>query len=508
MGYDGDNNGSKLGSGAAGLVSTQRTPGFSGDVPPYSSFTPDASDTVLQATEPYDPTHSWQGGVGFRQGALPIIILATDVGTGYQDDGLTSIVGANGVTVPIADLTSISRSYSPYPDTGARFQQTISALNSLNALVIGLGTNSEDVYAPRRTLEALAKLTGAVNRSTASVPSGISGDPIATGDPFYFQINPFDTQNPTNVADGIRTAITSGLTDPAVNVRLRITDPTVSFVSNPTLRSGVGPGEQASFTVTFTGNGSPHNFDLQFVNDATNVLLGSIPVTINYNYSYDVNAIDPDNDPVTFDLLEGPTWATMPNHTTGIIQGTPTSNGTYHFKIKASDGRGGEDIQEFDLVVAKGDPNTPPRITSDAQRNATATLPYVYDVDATDDDGDRLTYLLSSAPATMAIDPASGRITWTPTVADIGTRNVGVMVQDGRGGTDLQNVSIVVQAATAANHEPEFVSEAPLTAIAGESYLYRARARRGFGRADLRHRLGSDRHGNRSRHGRCCLDAA
>ena len=48
-GFDGTNNGNTTGSGAAGLVSTQLTPGSSGDVPAFSSFTVDPSGNVLPA---------------------------------------------------------------------------------------------------------------------------------------------------------------------------------------------------------------------------------------------------------------------------------------------------------------------------------------------------------------------------------------------------------------------------------------------------------------------------
>src|SRR5262249_38868308 len=43
--------------------------------------------------------------------------------------------------------------------------------------------------------------------------------------------------------------------------------------------------------------------------------------------------------------------------------------------------------------------------------------PYIYDADAADADGDRLTYSLTQAPASMSIDPATGQINWTPTVS-------------------------------------------------------------------------------------------
>src|SRR3954469_14299986 len=124
-GFDGNNNGTTSDSGAAGLVSTQLTPGGSGDVPAFSSFTVDATGNVL-------PAAGNIGGAGFRAGALPIILVATDTGFAFQPAGATSITGINGLALPISALTQTSRSTSPFA-SGAGIQQTITALNALGA---------------------------------------------------------------------------------------------------------------------------------------------------------------------------------------------------------------------------------------------------------------------------------------------------------------------------------------------------------------------------------------
>ncbi len=54
---------------------------------------------------------------------------------------------------------------------------------------------------------------------------------------------------------------------------------------------------------------------------------------------------------------------------------------------------------------------------------------YTYDVEATDGDGDILTYSLTSNPGGMTIDSATGVITWTPTT--FGDYNVGLEASDG-----------------------------------------------------------------------------
>ena len=49
---------------------------------------------------------------------------------------------------------------------------SINALNSLGALVIGLGTESSASFSPREGLEAIATLTGAINSSPEVIDSG------------------------------------------------------------------------------------------------------------------------------------------------------------------------------------------------------------------------------------------------------------------------------------------------------------------------------------------------
>ncbi|HSV12969.1 MAG TPA: SdrD B-like domain-containing protein, partial [Tepidisphaeraceae bacterium] len=153
-GFDGNNNGTTTDSGAAGLVSTQLAPGGSGDVPSFASYTADATGNVL-------PAEGNIGGAGFRAEALPIILLATDTGFAYQPKGETSITGLGGLTLPISQLTQTSRPTTPF-NSGAGIQETITGLNALGALVIGLGTNSQTNIDPRQQLESIARLTGAL----------------------------------------------------------------------------------------------------------------------------------------------------------------------------------------------------------------------------------------------------------------------------------------------------------------------------------------------------------
>ncbi len=267
-GFDGNNNGTVSDSGPAGLASTQLSPGSSGDVPAFSSFVPDPGKGVL-------PAEGNLGGAGFRSGSLPIVLLATDTGIAYQPKGETVITGAGGVTVPLTALTQTSRPTTPFGN-GAGIQETITGLNALGALVIGLGTNPGSTIDPRQQLESISKLTGAINQSATTIANGTT-DPIAPGDPLYFQIA---SGFAASVSDGVLSAIRNALTNVAVDMDVRVTDPKVKLINHTGILRNVGAGKQATFDVEFIGDGIPRRFDLQFVRAGSNVVLGSIPVVL------------------------------------------------------------------------------------------------------------------------------------------------------------------------------------------------------------------------------------
>ncbi len=267
-GFDGNNNGSVLDSGPAGLASTQLVPGNSGDVPSFASFTADPAHSVF-------PAAGNVGGAGFRAGALPIILLATDTGFAYQPKGESVISGINGLTLPISSLTQTSRPTTPF-SSGAGIQETITGLNALGALVIGLGTNPIPTVDPRQQLESISKLTGATNRTTTTIANGTT-DPIAPGDPLYFQIA---TGFATSVANGVVSAIQNAVTNVAVDIDVVASDPRVRLINHTGILRNIGSGMRADFDIEFIGDGAPRRFDLQFVRAGTNVVLGSIPIVL------------------------------------------------------------------------------------------------------------------------------------------------------------------------------------------------------------------------------------
>ncbi len=87
--------------------------------------------------------------------------------------------------------------------------------------------------------------------------------------------------------------------------------------------------------------------------------------------------------------------------------------------------------------------NQTPTITSTSITTATVDELYTYNVNATDPDGDTLTYSLTTNPTGMTINSTTGVISWTPTSTQIGNNPVTVKAFDGAL-DDTQSFIIIV----------------------------------------------------------------
>ncbi|MGH9902740.1 MAG: putative Ig domain-containing protein, partial [Pyrinomonadaceae bacterium] len=105
-----------------------------------------------------------------------------------------------------------------------------------------------------------------------------------------------------------------------------------------------------------------------------------------------------------------------------------------------TDGDGIDDRTEVSSGSDPRDPNSrnrPPVITSQPLTTSGEGQLYSYQVQASDPEGDALTFSLLQSPAGMSISPA-GLIEWTPGANQAGSFVVIVRADDGRGGRALQ----------------------------------------------------------------------
>ncbi|MBA7565249.1 hypothetical protein ES708_06925 [subsurface metagenome] len=175
--------------------------------------------------------------------------------------------------------------------------------------------------------------------------------------------------------------------------------------------------------------------------------------TVGVEYTYNVGAVDPDGDVLTYSLDVKPTGMTI-DSTNGLIKWTPATKGNYAVIVKVSDGDL-DIIQSFTIVVSDEPviPNDPPEITTSAITSGKVGVEYIYGVEADDPDvGDVLTYSLTEKPLGMSIVATTGIISWTPT--DAGVFRVGVKVSDGEL-CDSQSFDITVIAADEPEPEPD-----------------------------------------------------
>jgi putative Ig domain-containing protein len=114
------------------------------------------------------------------------------------------------------------------------------------------------------------------------------------------------------------------------------------------------------------------------------------------------------------------------------------------------------DVIDVEVTAADGNPNgtatlsdrftmsnSSPTIASKPSVSATGDV-YDYQVQASDPDGDAITYTLEEAPPGMYIEKQTGHIHWKVTPEATGTFRVKVVVQDNRGGFAAQDFELSV----------------------------------------------------------------
>ena len=210
------------------------------------------------------------------------------------------------------------------------------------------------------------------------------------------------------------------------------------------------------------------------VNDAPHFTsLPPTETTVGELFRYGAVATDPNDDPLSFDLLVKPEGMGI-DSVTGIVMWRPgvESIGTDDVMIRVRDGRSGFELQSFQVTVRV---NTSPVITSTPVAEAVIQLPWQYQTRAQDAERDALEFRLEQGPAGMTIDPVSGVVNWLPALGDVGNANVLIVVTDGHGSEATQTFGLQV-VADAANVPPTITSAPGEIIKSGLIYRYRVQA--------------------------------
>ena len=177
-------------------------------------------------------------------------------------------------------------------------------------------------------------------------------------------------------------------------------------------------------------------------------------VTAGQAYSFQPAAADPDGQTLAFSIANKPAWAAFDGGT-GRLSGTPAASdsGTYaNVTISVSDGLASASLASFSITVMSTTPppgggNRAPTISGTPAPSVTAGQAYSFVPTAADPDGQVLAFGIANKPSWATFDTTSGRLSGTPTAADIGTfSNIVISVSDGTASATLPAFSIAVQA--------------------------------------------------------------
>jgi RHS repeat-associated protein len=227
----------------------------------------------------------------------------------------------------------------------------------------------------------------------------------------------------------------------------------------------LGQAARQAFTITVS-DGSSNRAPFFTSAPATRAATGA-------RYEYAASAVDADGDAPSYALSQAPAGATVdPN--TGLLVWPFALPGSHAISLSASDGAGGSAAQSWTLTVGSPSPNpTAPAIHGSPSATAAVGETYLYQPIADDPDpNDALLFSLTTAPPGMAVDAATGRVSWTPASSDTGSHAVTLRVEDGGGGAATQSWSIEV---SVLDDRPPLVLSSPrLDAVAGQAYTYPA----------------------------------
>ncbi|MCB0403274.1 MAG: tandem-95 repeat protein [Bdellovibrionales bacterium] len=193
-----------------------------------------------------------------------------------------------------------------------------------------------------------------------------------------------------------------------------------------------------------------------------------------YSQDLKTHATDPDNDPLAFTILSGPSWASV--NSSGALVGTPTKDdvGLQKFTIRVADGNPGH-FDDAEVLVLIDKTNHAPRWILDPvfQVNEDQLLAENIARFVVDSDPDeQLTFEIRSAnpPSNWAtVTPDGTNFGGTPKQANVGENQFIVRVTDKGGLYDEATVTVIV---IDINHKPAWTKNPIILPDATEGKAY------------------------------------
>ena len=235
------------------------------------------------------------------------------------------------------------------------------------------------------------------------------------------------------------------------------------------------------------GASAAQTFEIEVTCVNGSPMIHSVPLTegvVDSPYFYALRASDPDGDSLSFRFGNQDSLpAGLSIDGNGLIRWIPTDTdeGNLDVVVVVEDSEGAFATQQFTIVVepavdgdGNANSNRAPLISSTPNFNADVDESYIYQIQATDPEGEALSYEFSSAttpPDGLSLSE-TGLVSWTPTLAQVGEHPIAILVRDASGAAASQAFTIDVRE----NLPPEIFSSPPLSVTAGATYRYSVRA--------------------------------
>ncbi|GAB5518596.1 MAG: hypothetical protein RhofKO_08470 [Rhodothermales bacterium] len=353
------------------------------------------------------------------------ITLGETVSFQYQasDPNGDALTFALASPPPGATINAQTGAFSFTPETGGTFTLAITVSDGRDA--------------------AFSAVTISVNTPPAFVAT-LASQSIALGDTLMFTYTATDP-------DG--NALVFGLMDAPAGASINAATGKLTFIpaaaGEAQIAAAVTDGIDttkavvATITVTDTNVAPVFTAELQ---DQT--------LTVGQTLQFTYIATDANGDALTFGLDAAPAGATI-DVGTGVFTFVPSASGTYNIQATVSDGSVTTQAAPATITVRAA--NQAPVFTNAPE---TPSVPegsvFTFDFDATDADGDPLTFSLQAAPDGATISAETGELSFTPPAP--GAYLFTVAVNDGAA-TTTQDFRLTATAVTAAPIAAEDVYE-------------------------------------------------
>ena len=176
----------------------------------------------------------------------------------------------------------------------------------------------------------------------------------------------------------------------------------------------------------------------------TSVTIAPMPIVPGTIVKVDIEAFDPDGDVVDYRYQWNVNGRPLSEATQGLFDTSKQRKGDLISVVVTpfDDETEGRPVSSGAVTIS----NSSPKIVSSPKQAVTESL-YMYKVEASDQDGDNLTYALEKSPPGMTINPSNGLIRWEVPNMGPGRHDepIKIVVDDGDGGKATQEFFLTIE---------------------------------------------------------------